>query len=256
MAGLGVVDVSQTVCHIPSFPLLKPNFRGRCSYGQVFASCDATSFLRQSSQSYQFGYSQRSRLRGRVGREEVAVRLQCCTAIQTRCRTFGNWNVAQRGRVNHDRVTTRGEGLGRVGSNWPLSGQCCIVSNFCQQVPRSRVKRNFKVRCEGESASTYGFGNDTVTCSEAGETLGQGGDGAERESVSPIALEQSLSNNSVDDGYQRLRVNEGLLKTLFIERTNFYMKDDSNLQNVLMSPLCSYFLLETHGVSFIRKFIN
>lgn len=134
----------------------------------------------QSSRFYRFANSRR------IGREEVTARLQS----HTRCRSFGNWYSAQRG----------GEGL-RVRNNWPLSGQCCIVSNFGQQVPRSR---NIKVRCEGESAY------DTVTY----EALGQGGgDGAERESVLPIALENSLTNNStVDDEYQKLRVSEGLFE--------------------------------------------
>lgn len=153
------------------------------SSGQVFASCNAY----QSSRFYRFANSRR------IGREEVTARLQS----HTRCRSFGNWYSAQRG----------GEGL-RVRNNWPLSGQCCIVSNFGQQVPRSRSSRNIKVRCEGESAY------DTVTYREGGEALGQGGgDGAERESVLPIALENSLTNNStVDDEYQKLRVSEGLFE--------------------------------------------
>lgn len=202
MAGLGVVDVSHIACHVP---VLKPNFRPHCSSGQVFASCNPTSFLQQSCQ---FANSQKSRFTGRIGRVEV-------TASHTWCRSFGKWYVAQR--VNHDRATPRGEGLGRgVRNNWPLSGQCCIVSNFCQQVPRSRnlrVKQNVEVRCDGENASTYDFGNDTVTYSETGEALGQGGgDGAEREIVSPIALENSLTNSSFDDGYQSLRVSEGMFE--------------------------------------------
>jgi len=204
MAGRGMVDGF----HIASsFPVLKPNCRPHCSSGQVFASCNAISFFYQS---YQFVNLQNSRFRDKIDRKEVAARLQCS---RTRCRAFGSWS-AQRGRVNHDRITSRDEGLG-VRNDWPASGQCCIVSNFCQQVPRSRssrVKRNIKVTCEGESASTYGFGNDTVSYREPGEALGQGGDGAERESVSPILLENSLTNNSVDGGYQSLRVNEGLFE--------------------------------------------
>jgi hypothetical protein len=74
------------------------------------------------------------------------------------------------------------------------------------------------VRCKGESASIYGFGNDTATYNEAGEVRGQGGvDGAEGESASPIALENSPVNNSVDDGYAMIGVDEGLLKNLLIK---------------------------------------
>lgn len=219
MAGLGMVDVS----HAGSLSLSKPNFRPPCSYGQMFASHDATSYLQQASQSHQLANSKR-----RQFREEGTGSAEICVSSRIRCRSFGNWHISQRGRIKHDKFTSRGEGLGRGGrSIWPLSGQCCIVSNFSEQFSssgtsaNSRVRGNVTVRCEGESAATYGIENDTATYSEAGEVWGQGGvDGAEGESVSPIALENSPMNNSVDDGYAMIRNNEGLLKTLLIELTN------------------------------------
>lgn len=208
MAGLGMVDVS----HGGSLSLSKPNFRPPCSYGQMFASHDATSYLQQASQSHQLANSKR-----RQFREEGTGSAEICVSSRIRCRSFGNWHISQRGRIKHDKFTSRGEGLGRGGrSIWPLSGQCCIVSNFSEQFSssgtsaNSRVRGNVTVRCEGESAATYGIENDTATYSEAGEVWGQGGvDGAEGESVSPIALENSPMNNSVDDGYAMIRNNEG-----------------------------------------------
>jgi hypothetical protein len=225
MAGLGMVDVSHVACHVGGLPLSKPDFRPRCSSGQVFASRNAASCICQTSQSHQLANSQRRQFWGRIGREEGKVNSECCALSRVRCRTCSSWYLSQRGRLNNDRFTSRDEGLGRRDRGiWPLSGQCCIVSNFSKQCSSSRNSTNSrgrqstKVRCKGESASIYGFGNDTATYNEAGEVRGQGGvDGAEGESASPIALENSPVNNSVDDGYAMIGVDEGLLKNLLIK---------------------------------------
>ncbi|KAG0622480.1 hypothetical protein M758_3G100400 [Ceratodon purpureus] len=100
-------------------------------------------------------------------------------------RGFGSWCVTQR--VNYGRIALRGGG-GR---------QCCGVTGFGSSGGRRRIG----VRCEGESGgSVYGFGSDTVVCSEGG-----GGDGAERES--PIVLENLPVSSG--DGYALAGVEEG-----------------------------------------------
>ena len=228
MAGLGMVDVSHVACHVTSLPLLNPNSRPHCGYGQVFSSRNSTSYLHQTSQRHQLANTKKRRFMDRID-QEVTASSECCTSSHIRCRTYDNWYISQRVQINHDRFTSRGEGLGRGDrSVWSLSGQYCSMSNFSKQISssrsstNSRVNRIIKVRCEGESTSTYGFGNDTVTYSEAGEVLRQGGvDGAEGESVSPITLENSPMNNSVDDGFAIIPINEGLLKTLLIEFMKF-----------------------------------
>lgn len=167
MAGVRTVDVAPVARQVP---LLNPNC-GR--FGQASAIL---------SQPYQFANSLKTR---RIGTT-----------------SFGNWHAAQRGRV----VISRDEGLG-ARNNWPLWGQCRVAS-FCQQASRSRswkVKRNVQVRCEGESASTF---SDVATYSEGEGAPGQGGgDGVQREMVSPIALENSLAS---EDVFQTLLITEGL----------------------------------------------
>ncbi|XP_073393167.1 K(+) efflux antiporter 2, chloroplastic isoform X2 [Physcomitrium patens] len=218
MAWLGMVDVPHVSSHVPPSPVLKPEFRSRCSAGQVPASSNAASFLQNLPRALHLTNSERSRFRGTKTRDsEVTASLKCCTSCQNRCGTLGNRCIARRGRINYDRVIPRVEGLGRGDpSSWPLSGQCCILSSFSKQLPSSRrhskprVRGNFEVRCESDHAAANGFIRDAILYDEAGVALGEGGvDGAGAESMSQISLENSLLGSNVDDGNRRPQINEG-----------------------------------------------